>query len=328
MPLDVIDDGTATWRRAGGTAGNVAAMLAFLGWHTKPAGRLGDDVAGQALVSDLRGAGVDTSLLQVDAGAATNRLVHEIRRGEHRYRFTCPRCGQPLPRSRPLRLDQVEPIVAAVPNPDVYFFDRANPGTVLLAERYAARGTTVVFEPSTPANATLIQRAMRAATIVKGSHEHGPELVEHYESGQDGQLRIITQGAAGARFRLGTGRWHHVGVFAVDVVDAAGAGDWTTSGMLDSLIGKRSLAASDVGEAVMYGHALAALNCALPGARGLAESRDATTVAKLVRALQEGDEVEPLSAPPMVSSTVAHDLCDWCLLHVDHVVPDRLTASR
>ncbi len=58
-----------------------------------------------------------------------------------------------------MRLDQVETVVDSVPAPSVYFFDRANAATVALAERYAETGAVVVFEPSTPANAALVQRA-------------------------------------------------------------------------------------------------------------------------------------------------------------------------
>lgn len=212
MPLDIIERGDRAWQRAGGTAGNVAAILSFLGWQAKLAGRVGDDRAGRALLSDLGAASVDTELVHVDEGALTNRIVHRIRPQGHRYLYSCPNCGQALPRSRPLRLDQVDRVLEACPAPDVFFFDRANAATVLLAERYAHAGATVVFEPSTPANAELVQRAMRAASIVKGSDEHGPELVEAHDSERVEQLRVITAGARGARARLGVGRWRRVGV--------------------------------------------------------------------------------------------------------------------
>src|SRR3954469_20713035 len=129
MPLDIIETGASTWQRAGGTAGNVAAILALLGWRAALAGRIGDDVAGSALCADLDHAGVEKDLLEIETGALTNRLVHEIRPFGHLYRFTCPRCRQALPRSRPLRLAQVDALVGARPRPDVYFFDRANPAT-------------------------------------------------------------------------------------------------------------------------------------------------------------------------------------------------------
>jgi fructokinase len=313
MPLDIVDVGDAAWPRAGGTAGNVAAILALLGWQSALAGRIGDDAAGVALRADLDRAGVDTSLISTDPGALTNRLVHQVRPDGHRFLFTCPRCERPLPRSRPLRLDQVDAIVETKPSPNIYFFDRANPATVLLAERYAQAGTTVVFEPSTPANAALVQRAMQAASIVKGSHDHGPELVESYEGGRAKQLRVITEGVRGARVRLGGGRWHRVGVFAAHVVDAAGAGDWTTAGMLHKAIGADDLTIDSVKAGITYGHALAALNCAVPGARGLADGRSRASIQQMANAVRRGQRSIPTSAIPRGVS-VDQGTCPWCLL--------------
>jgi fructokinase len=314
MPLDIIDAETEVWQRAGGTAGNVAAILGLLGWHSRLAGRVGDDRAGRTLLSDLRASWVDCELVDVDEGALTNRIVHQVRPQGHRYLYSCPSCGQALPRSRPLRLDQVDWVLEICPKPDVYFFDRANAATVLLAEQYAETGVTVVFEPSTPANAELIQRAIRAASIVKGSDEHGHELVESYDSGRSDQLRVITEGARGARVRLGGGRWRRVGVFKVDVVDAAGAGDWTTAGVLHRIGGAGSVTVDEVAEAVEFGHALAALNCRLPGARALAEGRSRASVMAMVGNLRRGRKVEPTAPRPSFRSEVDAGGCDWCLL--------------
>lgn len=316
MPLDIINQGTEAWHRAGGTAGNVAAILALLGWSAVLAGRIGDDAAGRALLADLKRASVNTSLVDVERGAPTNRLVHEVRPGGHRYVFTCPHCGQALPRSRPLRLCQVDGIVAALPRPEVYFFDRVNPATLLLAERYAEAGATVVFEPSTPANAALLQRAMQAAAIVKGSQEHGPDLVESYEGGRPNQLRVITHGVRGAKVRIGSGRWHRVGVFPAEVVDAAGAGDWTTAGMLHKIVGPSPPGVDEVKDGIVYGHALAALNCAVPGARGLAEGRDRHAIQRMVSALRSGQHAVPTNAMP-AGGRPAAGLCRWCLLDLD-----------
>ena len=135
MPLDIIDDGAGPRRRAGGTAGNVAAILAFLGWDAALAGRVGDDHAGDELLADLMRAGVDCRLVDRERGALTTRLVHHIAGGEHYYLYTCPHCGQKLPRSRPLTLERLETVLAARERPDVYFFDRVNSATIALAER-------------------------------------------------------------------------------------------------------------------------------------------------------------------------------------------------
>lgn len=313
MPLDIIDTDEGVWQRAGGTAGNVAAILAFLGWTSALAGRVGDDQAGLTLRSDLDRLSVDCSLIEIDENSLTNRLVHKVDSTGHHYRFTCPHCGQRLPRSRPLRLDQVESVIEAYPHPDTYFLDRANPATVLLAERYSRAGVTVVFEPSTPANATLLRRAIRAASVVKSSHEHGPDLVESYQGGRRDQLRVITEGARGARVRLAGGKWHRIGVFDTELVDAAGAGDWTTAGMLHKIVGNGGLTLAGAKEGITYGHALAALNCAHPGARGLLEDRTRSSVQSLVSNLRRGNQVRPGFGKPAPVKPRS-GACSWCLL--------------
>ena len=312
MPLDVIDDGTPVRRRAGGTAGNVAAILSFLGWDAALAGRIGDESAGDEFVADLARAGVDCRLIDRTPGALTNRLIHHISAGRHSYLYTCPRCAQKLPRSRPLTLEQVAAVVEARPDPDVYFFDRANPATVALAECYAKTGSMVVYEPSTPASAELLRRAIAVATIVKGSVEHGPRLMGSEDDVRQDQIRVITHGAEGARFRIGTGRWHEVGVFEAPVVDASGAGDWTTAGMLYFLAGERTPSEKELREAILFGHSFASLNCAVPGARGLMEGRSRASVLGLATRVRHGESRRP--ALPSTIQAVRSTGCEWCLL--------------
>jgi fructokinase len=313
MPLDVVDREGEVWRRAGGTAGNVAAILAFLGWDSALAGRVGDDRAGDEMLHDLGRAGVDCSLIDRDPGGLTNRLIHSIDASGHRYAFSCPNCGQKLPRSRPLRLERLERIQLSRPRPDVFFFDRANPATVALAEAFSQVGSLVVYEPSTPASAALLERAIGAAGIVKGSVEHGPGLVESYAAGKSNQVRVITEGAAGARFRIGEGEWRTVGVYPVSELDASGAGDWTTAGMLHRLKGTPPASAIELVEAIQFGHALAALNCAVPGARGLMEGRSRASVLGMVTRIQRGEPRLPIASKhPVVEASSGQ--CDWCLL--------------
>jgi sugar/nucleoside kinase (ribokinase family) len=61
-----------------------------------------------------------------------------------------------------------------------------------------------------------------------------------------------------------------------EVKDAAGSGDWCTSGLLDKLARGLSWAeeasAEQLREAVRHGQALAAWNCGFEGARGACTS--------------------------------------------------------
>lgn len=315
MPLDIIVRGRQVWRRAGGTAGNVSAILAFLGWRSMLAGRVGEDEAGAELVGDLQAAGVDCELLQQDPGGDTNRLVHRIGAPHHRYQYTCPCCDQRLPRSRPLVLSQAEEVVSAVPAPAVYFFDRANVATVRLAELYASAGALIVFEPSTPANARLLQRALAAARIVKSSDEHGPSPKQSPIPRAD-QVRIVTSGVGGARFRVGDGPWLQFTAHVVPtMVDAAGAGDWMTAAIIDGIARTRARTEEAIGAALEVGQSLAALNCGLPGARALMEHRTRNEVLGLAAKLREDGEYPVLETAPIRAAPI-EARCAWCVMPI------------
>lgn len=317
MPLDIIVQEARVWRRAGGTAGNVAAILAFLGWHSVLAGRVGDDDAGSELIRDLEAADVDCGLLQEDAGSETNRLVHRVGARPHRYQYTCPRCDQRLPRSRPLTLSQVDEIVSTIPAPALYFFDRANAATVQLAEVYAAAGALVVFEPSTPTNAGLLGRALAAARIVKSSNEHGPSP-SHRSAASPGQIRVVTAGPAGARFRVGEGPWRGFAAHMVPtVVDAAGAGDWMTAAIIDATMDTAPITDRVIRTAIEVGQSLAALNCGLPGARALMEGRTRKEVLGLASQLREQNDYPRMDAAPIRTAPL-DERCAWCLLPTAH----------
>ena len=90
-------------------------------------------------------------------------------------------------------------------------------------------------------------------------------------------MEIQTLGPEGLRFLLrGSKRtvsWVSLASYDVKIKDTAGAGDWTSAGLIHRLFSEgrrslRSLTKATVTEALAYGQALAALNCQFEGARG------------------------------------------------------------
>jgi sugar/nucleoside kinase (ribokinase family) len=57
----------------GGNATNAAVCFARLGQHVALVTHVGDDASGREVITALRGQGVDTRFVRVDAGSATNR---------------------------------------------------------------------------------------------------------------------------------------------------------------------------------------------------------------------------------------------------------------
>jgi fructokinase len=331
MPLDVVRTtaGTAA-RRAGGTAANVAAILAYLGWDSVLAGQAGDDLAGDELVADLTSCGVDTAQITRMPGAQTPRLVHDVRSDGHFYRYGCEVCGARFPRSRPLTLDGARVCLEVHPEPSVYLFDRANAATLLLAERYSEAGSVVVFEPSVPANAEFLGRAAAVAHVIKHSDDRSVGgLDDLHVRPRQGQLRIVTHGAEGLELRVGTARGRRFPAMATLSVDTGGAGDWTTAGFLAGCVSRSEVVRDDVDDAIRFGQALAAVNCAIVGARGLMGMTRDSARRRARRVLDEGGltsapRVAMPSPPPNVDG-----VCASCLMPiVDQLMLDAVGAAE
>lgn len=315
MPLDVVISGGPLEYNAGGTAANVAAILAFLGWEAALAGQVGDDRAGELLLADLGAAGVDTSHIRCVANALTPRLIYTVGHDGHSFGYTCPECRQRVPRSRPLTLEGAERCAATIPTPDVYFFDRANPATVWLAERYAEAGSVIVFEPSIPVNAALLRRAAAVAHVVKHSDDRSVGgLADLGLRPRAGDVRVVTHGAEGLELSHGSARPRRLGAMATLAVDTGGAGDWTTAGLLWRAVGPDGLIEDAVEEALRFGQAIAALNCAVAGARGLMRLTRRTVLRRSQQVLVDGALTRPLRIPaPAPVAPNPPGCCEVCL---------------
>ncbi len=330
MPLDVVRTTAGTVaRRAGGTAANVAAILAYLGWDSVLAGQAGDDRAGDEFIADLTSCGVNTAQITRAPGAQTPRLVHDVRSDGHFYRYGCEVCGARFPRSRPLTLDGAGVCLEAHPEPSVYLFDRANAATLLLAERYSDAGSVVVFEPSVPANAEFLGRAAAVAHVIKHSDDRSVGGLDDLQvRPRQGQLRIVTHGAEGLELRVGTARARRFPAMATLSVDTGGAGDWTTAGFLAGCISQGELIREGLSDAIRFGQALAAVNCAVVGARGLmAMTRDSAR-RRARRVLDEGG----LTSTPRVAMRPppgADGVCASCLMPiVDQLMLDAVGTAE
>jgi len=316
VPLDIVSYRGNVWHAAGGTAGNVAALLGFLGWAASLVTDLGNDRAGRLARRDLVRANVSVDLVRLQRTVVTPRLVHEISANHHRYHFRCPSCGQLFPHSRPLRAERARELVRRRAAPDVFFFDRLNAGTLILAEHFSALGSLIVFEPSRPASEEKTRRAVASADLIK--HADDRQVGLDHIAVPKRQVRVITSGSRGARFAIGGGPWHQSPAFSYPVVDAGGAGDWTMAGLIHALPlgGRRTL--RSVGDALRWAQALAAVSCGAPGARGLAQRQSAEAVLQATEFLElHRDHLEISGVVPLGSrKSVSGTMCKWCLLPI------------
>ena len=277
VAMDVVDDDGDRFAAVGGSCGNVMAILAWLGWATRPIARLGDDETGAFIREELAELGVDLAYLSKEEGVRSPVVLQrftEARDGTrtHRFSLTCPGCGRWLPCHRPITLTQTRPLACNDDGPDAFYLDRVSPASLRLAVEARARGALVVFEPSSVEDGAKFQRAVDACHVLKYSQErlgHVPDLP--YAAAP--ALVVETWAASGLRYRWG-GRWIRLEAFTVEhVVDAAGSGDWCSAVLIHQL-GQRGAAGflgsrhEMIKRTLEGGQAAAAVNCAFLGARG------------------------------------------------------------
>ncbi len=305
LALDIVvteglEQNSPTW--AGGTFGNVLAILAYLGWRAYPVSRLGMDAGAERIIEDLTELGVDVRFIRKDKGRRTPIVIEQIRKiagGVPRSRFvwTCPGCGAWLPGYQPALAKDMEDVVASIPDPAVFFFDRVSRGALDLASAAAKRGALIVFEPSSVRDERLFREALALSHVLKYSHERLSGIVERLGN-EVPVLEIETLGAEGLRYRFrGRSRshgWRLMEAYSVEAVkDTVGAGDWCTAGLIHALgthgaFGLTDARATEVESALRLGQALAALTCSYEGARGSMYAMDKKQFRAAIRRILEG----------------------------------------
>lgn len=275
--LDVVYEGArAAPQRvmAGGSATNVLAILSYLGWRSVPIGRIGDDQAGDLLVADLEKCGVVVAQLHRARNVQTPVVVHRVYEAgtsaaRHRFEWRCPSCGSYLPRYRPVTIALAERAMSTVPRPDVYFFDRADPGPLRLAKCFKDAGALIVFEPSSTGG--KFDESVAIADVVKCSVQR---VSCDALPPDKNDLQVVTDGERGLQFRLKNAEnWNCLSApQASSLVDAAGAGDWCTAGLIYGLqeLGAVAggIAAGEAVAALHLGQILGAFAVQSAGARG------------------------------------------------------------
>lgn len=319
IALDVVHGRNGLFAAAGGSCGNVVTALAWLGWSSAPVTRLGCDNAGDFVAKEMQSSGVDLRHVQrsdaVPTPVVIQRFVEDASgRRRHRFSLVCPGCGAWLPRFRSIVLSHAREAMQEKA-PKAFYFDRISPATVAMAEWAKANGSLVLFEPSSISEDVLFERAVDACHILKFSNERFGRDSELCQA-RGPQLIIRTMGSDGLRARW-KGHWSALDSFvAPKVVDAAGAGDWCSVGLLHVLAKKGAPGFSvarkaDVERALRLGQALAALNCGFEGARGLMYAGSVGKVDRMLRSAVGGSGVlEEVEGGAARNNAV--DICKLC----------------
>ncbi len=286
---------------AGGTCGNVTAILSYLGWTAFPLARLGKDFAARFVSEDLKKWKVRLDYVLQDAAVQTPVVIERIKNDkhghpQHRFSFTCPSCGAWLPSYRSMKLNSLRKPLEKV-DADVFFFDRVSPASVRAAAHFASKGTLVFFEPSGIGDPRLFQKAIEAAHVIKYSHQRIREMAE-LPARPNPLLEIETLGDEGLRYKARHGKrmsgWKILSSLpAPTIKDTAGAGDWCSAGIISMLAAKglsgfENVPATQLEAGIRYGQALAAWACGFEGPRGGMYETSREALRETVRKLLSG----------------------------------------
>ncbi len=322
LAADIVQGSTEDFVAAGGSCGNVMAILAWLGWRSVPVARLGQDWAAKIIRKDLGGLGVSCEHISTEKTVQTPIVIQRFVEGSdgqrtHRFSLTCPECGGWLPRYRPFTLPQADAVIAESKVPQTLFLDRVSPAALRIAAWAREKGALVMFEPSSIGDERQFQKAVDLCHVLKYSHDRLGHLRD-LGGAQSPYIIVETLAEEGLRVRW-RGQWSEVPAFvAPRFKDAAGSGDWCSAGLIH-LLGIEGAAVFETLQkprlltALRFGQALATINCGYEGARGgmMALSREQMRKALTALTSRKSEQIG-FDEPSSHENSVPKKICATC----------------
>jgi fructokinase len=340
IALDVvISEGSEPGYFAGGTCGNVLAILAYLGWQCIPISRHKQDQASEIIRADLGKWGVDLSFLHLEPLADTPIVVERLEKDVsgipyHRFSFFCPGCNRRYPRFQPVPLKSLEDAYSKIEESAVFFVDRVSPGSLVAAKKAKENGTVVFFEPPSASDDKNFRSMLATASIIKYSHDRIDEL--EIPKGSVA-LEVQTLGRGGLRFRTTLGafrnHWHHFDAEPKrNLVDSAGAGDWLSAGLIHVLCkggsaGFLKIKRQTLLRAFTFGQSLAAWNCGFVGARGGMYGAQVDELGALVKNHALHSQDENSNSALAIENYERAQICSGCDLSFGRLRSRRLKSK-
>lgn len=323
IAADIVQGSTDEFVAAGGSCGNVMAILAWLGWHSLPVTRMGQDWAASVIRKDFGAIVVHDDFLSNERSIQTPIVIQRFvadKTGKrvHRFSLACPECGGWLPRYRASTLDQVATVIGSGIAPKILYMDRISPAAIKLAGWAREQGAIVIFEPSSIGDERQFQRAVDLCHVLKFSHDRLGHVRDLREA-RGPKIIVETMAEDGLRVRW-RGHWTDLPAFHTPhFVDGAGAGDWCSAGLIHQ-IGTQGAKAIETLQkprlvgALRFGQALAVVNCGYEGARGTMMAMTRQQLAKRLTALT-AKEPEPEPAEDEIGGldvVIPKRLCRYC----------------
>ena len=306
---------------AGGSCGNVLTILSYMGWDSFPIARLGKDIEGKRIIEDMEKWNVKTKFIEQERNSNSPRIIERIFSGKnpkHRFYSKCDH-GNWLPNRKPFLLKTLATIQDKIPQSNLFYFDRASPSALELAQNLKNQGSIIFFEPPKflPDDKNFM-KCLQIADIVKHCYDQGKETEQ---SEIKIPLEIQTMGKDGLQYRaqiLQQGTWKKMNAFpAFNLVDAAGSGDWLSAGLIHILFQNKSKftpTKKKLEFALRFGQALASLNCNFIGARGLMYNLPKSKLFLLTDKIMKNKEILSINTSTKnLKATLLAKKCKICL---------------
>lgn len=262
----------------GGTCGNVLMILAHMGWDAYPIARLDGTKDTTRLLADMKCNGVHTDYVSTSDGKTPVIVQRNFinKDGVPTHRFESRNnMGRFYLDFKSLTMKQADAVIERIDFvPKVFFFDRVSPAILKLATAFKEKGSVVFFEPSSRGgDVKTFNKCVEVADVVKFSDQR----IKDYRQfdGVADKLFIQTQGADGLIYRLNSD-WNHLEpVHNDNVVDTAGAGDWTAAALINELYKDKekqeifNFTPAAIAEALNAAQRIGAQSCSYEGARGM-----------------------------------------------------------
>ena len=294
--LDIIKTEESVRYINGGSCGNVISALSFLGFESSVITRNYMDKAGEVVKANLTQVGVKQFKTD-NKPSITPRIIENLISDsegayiDHKFLFECPECNKKLPSFKSFTEKAIRPLVKVTNNFNVFYSDRSSPGINYLRNIFKGRGDWTIYEPDNARNFSTFINSSLNSSIVKFSDErisfHIANKLREIAVKGSTLLIVQTKGKNGLIFSYRKrdqkmSKWIHLDSQPIpNFVDAAGAGDWCTAGLIIGLTNKTSKAKNcfikeELISVLQYGQALSAISCAFAGSQGLIYADDKT----------------------------------------------------
>jgi len=256
---------------------NALIILKTKGWNSIAIADLGADRAGYYVLEELIDWGVDTRFVQRIPDINTPIYVLYHKNKDHFYGKECPYCQTHFPLYSPIKSEIIEKILPELPTQvNMFYFDKVAQSLITLARHYKEQSTLTMFEPNRIDDPELFRQSAAISCIMKYSSDRRSG-VQAVTNSLPIPLEIETAGQQGLHYRIfsngSRSAWRSLpSITSSDFVDAAGAGDWLTASLIDSLCCDFYSIIADqphLEEILIKGQSASAENCKYTGARGL-----------------------------------------------------------